>query len=83
MTIAKAVARAWTDEAYKARLKSDPHTALSEVGVDVPAGIGIKVVEDTAQTTHVVLPEAPDNAGEMSDEELAKVAGGYPASPGG
>ena len=55
---------------------SDPRAALAEVGVEVPAGTTIKVVENTADTQHVVLPVAPDNASELSIEELEKVAGG-------
>jgi len=76
MSIAKAIARAWSDEAYKVKLQSDPHAALSEVGVHIPAGTGIKVVEDTARTTHLVLPVAPRNASEISADELANIAGG-------
>ncbi len=76
MTIAKAIARAWNDAGYKAKLLNDPHAALAEAGVEVPAGTTIKVVENTADTQHVVLPVAPGNAGELSIEELEKVAGG-------
>jgi len=77
MTIAKAIARAWTDGAYKAKLVSDPHTALAEAGVEVPAGTTVKVVENTTDTQHLVLPVAPPEAGEVSVDELEKVAGGY------
>jgi len=73
---AKAVARAWTDADYKARLINDPHAALAETGVEVPAGITVKVVENTTDTQHLVLPVAPPEAGEVSMEELEKVAGG-------
>lgn len=76
MTIAKAITRAWTDSSYKAKLLGDPHGALDEVGVVVPAGTTVKVVENTADTQYLVLPVAPDNAGELSTEELEKIAGG-------
>ena len=77
MTIAKVITRAWTDDAYKARLLSDPQAALSEVGVDVPTGTTVKVVEDSVDTQHVVLPVTPGDAGELSAEELEEVAGGF------
>ncbi len=77
MTIAKAIARAWNDAAYKATLLSDPRAALAEAGVEVPAGTTVKVVENTADTQHVVLPVAP--ADELSEEDLMKVAGGQSA----
>lgn len=82
MTIAKAISRAWSDTSYKARLVQDPHTALTEVGVEAPAGTAIRVVEDTATTRHLVLPVAPSNAGELSSEELEKVAGGLTGDGG-
>jgi Nitrile hydratase, alpha chain len=82
MSMSKVVARAWADPAYKAKLLSDPHSALAEAGVDVPAGIRLKVVEDTADTRHVVLPVAPSGAGELTEEELGKVAAaGLPRDP--
>ena len=76
MTIAKATARAWTDAAYKSKLTNDPHAALAEVGVEVPAGTTVKVVENTADTQHLVLPMTPAEAGEISMDELESMAGG-------
>ena len=73
----------------QAKLLSDPHAALAEVGVTVPAGRSVKVLEDTAETHHLVLPVSPAAAGdgELSSEELEKVAGGVVAHgtwfPGG
>ena len=80
---AKAIARAWSDANFKAKLLSDTHAALAEVGIEVPAGVTVKVVEDTAGTRHVVLPVAPSNVGELSIEELEKVAGGAFETNGG
>ena len=47
MSIAKAVARAWHDAAYKARLLRDPHAALREEGVSLPEGSTVKVWRTT------------------------------------
>jgi len=76
MTIAKAIARAWTDANYKAKLLSDPSAALAEAGVDVAAGTTVQVIEDTADTQHLVLPVAPSKAGELSMSDLEGIAGG-------
>ncbi len=73
---AKAIARAWADEAYKAKLLADPHSALAEAGVEIPEGVTVKIVENTADIVHLVLPAMPANAGELSADELDKVAGG-------
>lgn len=78
MTVAKAIVRAWTDEDFKAKLLSDPNAALVEHGVEISAGITVKVIENTANTQHLVLPVAPSNAAELSAEELEKIAAGGP-----
>ena len=86
MTIQKVIARAWTDADYKAKLLSDPHAALAEAGVEVSAGTNVKVVENTADTVHVVLPLAPTETGKVPMDELEKIAGGgsysYTGDPG-
>jgi hypothetical protein len=76
MSMTKVLVRAWTDPAYKAKLLSDPRAVLTEAGVGIPAGTKVKVIEDTADTKHFVLPATPSDAAELSDEELEKVAGG-------
>ncbi len=76
MSLAKAMARAWTDTDYKAKLLSDPRAALAEAGVDVRAGVTVKVVENNSDTHHLVLPAAPAEAGELSESELEGVAAG-------
>ena len=70
----KIIARAWRDPAFKAKLLADPHATLKEAGVTVPEGVTVKVVENTDTHHHLVLPPKP--TGELSDEDLDKVAGG-------
>jgi hypothetical protein len=76
MSISKVIGRAWADPAYKAKLLQDPHAVLTEAGVKVPAGTRLKVVEDTATTTHFILPSPPAEADQLSEQELEKVAAG-------
>jgi hypothetical protein len=76
MSLSKAIGRAWADPGYKAKLLSDPAAALAEAGVSIPAGTKVKVLEDTADTRHLVLPAAPANMDELSTEALEKVVGG-------
>jgi hypothetical protein len=75
------VARAWGDEAFKARLLAAPAAALAEYGIQPPPGIEVRVVEDTARLVHLTLPPPP--AEELSDEQLDAVAGGDTASSAG
>ena len=49
--------KAAEDEAFRSRLLEDPDTAIKEeLGVSMPEGLKINVLEDTADTTNVVLP---------------------------
>jgi Nitrile hydratase, alpha chain len=69
------VARAWADPAFKAKLLADPAGVLKENGMTPPAGITIKVVENTDKVLNLVLPIKPAPQ-ELSEEELHRVAGG-------
>ena len=68
------VARAWQDEVFKGRLLADAEGALAEMGIEVPAGHEVRVVEDTERVTHLVIPPNPSE--ELSEERLDQVAGG-------
>ena len=47
---------------------------LKSAGVDMPAGVTVKVVENTDKHVHLVLPPKP--TGDISDESLEKIAAG-------
>ena len=70
---AKILAKVWSDEAYKARLFSNPRAAMREVGFEVPEGIEVQVVEETEKKWVVFLPPKPE--GELSEQQLEAVAG--------
>ena len=58
----------------------DARRLLQEAGVSVPAGYDIRVVADTEDTIHVVMP--PDPNADLEDETLdAVVGGGSMATP--
>lgn len=79
---AKIVARAWVDEGFRARLKSDPRSAVAEeTGVAVPESIAIEVLEETPERAYIVLPS--DRVA-ISDEQLDLAGGGeYDREPRG
>ena len=68
------IAKAWSDEEFKARLMANPKDAMAEVGMDVPEGLEIEVVENTQEKVYLIIPPKPD--GELSDDDLDKVSGG-------
>ncbi|MEA1648112.1 NHLP leader peptide family RiPP precursor [Nitrospirillum sp. BR 11164] len=71
----KIIAKAWVDDAFKARLLADPAAVLTAEGIALPAGVTFKVVEDVAGVQTLVLPAKPT---ELSDADLGGVAGGRP-----
>lgn len=63
----KVIARAWSDAEYRKRLHSHPHDVLAEAGIAVPKNQKIKVLEDSADTVHVVIPARPSH---VTDQQL-------------
>ena len=74
--LAALFAACWKDEALKARFQSDPKAVLAEYGMDVPDGIDVNVVENSDNTVHITMPQAPAESTDLSDEDLASAAGG-------
>ncbi|MBF0304578.1 MAG: NHLP leader peptide family RiPP precursor [Alphaproteobacteria bacterium] len=74
------IAKAWADEAFKAKLIADPAATLLAEGIAVPANITLKVVENTDTVLHIVLPPRPTD--ELSAESLDGIAGGACLDPG-
>ena len=69
------IAKAWMDEGFKQRLLSEPAEILREEGLETPPGVEIRMVENTDNVFHFVLPAKPAGD-EISDDELERVAGG-------
>jgi Nitrile hydratase, alpha chain len=67
------VAKCWSDEGFKKKLLADPAGTLKAEGVEMPAGVAVKALENTDKLFHVVIPAKP---ADLSDEDLANVAGG-------
>jgi len=67
------IARAWSDADFKARLLADPAETLRAEGIEVPAGVKVKAVENTDEQFYLVIPQKPDD---LSEEQLDQVAGG-------
>ncbi len=76
MDSAQVIARAWSDADFKAQLLNDPKTVLASYGIDLPPGLNLKIVENTTDTMHIVLPATPSQAGDLSDADLQNLAGG-------
>ena len=74
--IDKLIARAQGDEDFRAKLVSDPGSAVSEeLGVEIPEGLNVRVIEEGADEVVLVLPAVASTEA-LSEEELARAAGG-------
>ena len=74
---AKIVKRCWEDEAFHKEFTTDPvGTAVKYLEVPAASLPNIVVHEEPAGSWHIVLPAKPANVGELSEEDLEKVAGG-------
>lgn len=67
------LAKCWTDEAFKKQMLTNPMAAMKAEGVEPPAGLTIKVVENTDDVLYLTIPIKPS---ELSDNDLDNVAGG-------
>ena len=61
----------YKDPAYRSRIVREPRTLLSEMGLDLPADVSIKVWDSSAENRYFVLPMRPEGTEELSEEDLA------------
>ena len=73
--LAPLIAKAWTDEAYRKELITNPKGVLQkEFGVELPDSLTIEVLEESPTKLYIVIPSKPTD--ELTDEQLEAVAGG-------
>jgi hypothetical protein len=75
---ARLLDKALKDAAFRRALVEDPRGTLErELGVTVPDGVGLTVLQETPTARYLVLPLAPSRGdGMLTDAELEAVAGG-------
>ena len=59
--------------AYRARAVRDPRGVLAEFGTILPEGVGVRVVDSTADYRWMVLPARPEGTEGWSAEQLAAI----------
>ncbi|HEY1852559.1 MAG TPA: nitrile hydratase subunit alpha [Candidatus Binataceae bacterium] len=57
--------------AYRSRAVSDPRGVLHEFGLDLPAGVELRVWDSSAELRYMVLPMRPAGTEHLNEEELA------------
>ncbi len=74
------IQRAQEDPAFRSSLLSDPKAVIEkELGTSLPDGVKVQVMEETSDAFYLVLPPSSSTGadGELSDQELESVAGGW------
>ena len=61
----------YKSSAYRSRTVIDPRGVLSELGLDLPNDIEVRVWDSNAASRYFVLPERPEGTDSMSEEDLA------------
>ncbi|MDR7865902.1 MAG: NHLP leader peptide family RiPP precursor [Sporomusaceae bacterium] len=65
---AAVIAKAWTDPVYRQTLVANPQEVIArEFALDLPADLAVTILEDSADTIHLVLVDPAD----LPDEEKA------------
>lgn len=72
---AEIVKKCEKDQVFKQRLLQNPKQVFKDHGLEVPAGITLKILESTKDTHYLILPESR-MARDLSDSELLKISGG-------
>ena len=70
-----------TEPSLRREAVSDPHSVLARYDIEYPATVDVRIVENTPEVFHLVLPPDPNAA--LADEDLRIVAGGKSASTAG
>jgi nitrile hydratase len=63
----------YKDLEYRSRVVRESRTVLKEMGLDLPAGVEVRVWDTTADTRYMVLPERPRGTEGWSEEKLAGI----------
>ena len=79
------IQRSLEDDVFRQQLLADPRAIIErELRTQLPEEVRVVAVEETADTIYLVLPSASPlgASGQLSDQELETVAGGWESSGG-
>jgi nitrile hydratase len=63
----------YKSSAYRSRTVIDPRGVLSELGLELPADVEVRVWDSNAASRYLVLPERPDGTESLSEAELEEL----------
>ena len=65
----------------RARADVEPRAVLSEHGIQVPPNQDVRIVANTAETFHLIMPPDPNVA--LAEEDLAAASAGFASGANG
>jgi len=75
------IAKAQKDDDFREELLANPKSAIQqEFGKELPLGLEVRVLEESANVVYLVLPPRP--VVELRDTDLDAVAGGFAVAAG-
>jgi hypothetical protein len=76
---AQLVSRAWKDAEFRALLLENPRAAIAEeLGIVVPDGISVSILQEDIGHVYIVLPPGPEGGVggfELTDDTLEEIVG--------
>jgi hypothetical protein len=71
------VAKCWADDSFKQQLLAEPMATLKAEGVELPEGLAVQVLENTASLFSLVIPVKPTELSRLDwDFVAADITGG-------
>ena len=61
----------YKSSAYRSRTVIEPRGVLSELGLELPDDVAVRVWDSNAASRYLVLPERPQGTASMSEADLA------------
>ena len=58
---------------YRSRSVIEPRAVLREFGLELPAGVELRVWDSTAEVRYLVVPERPTGTDGLSEDELMRL----------
>lgn len=68
--------KAATDADFRARLIAEPEATLADLGIELPAGVSVRVEESTPEEVVVAIPPMLAEGVELDENALAETAAG-------
>ena len=81
---AEIIKKAWEDDKFRQELLTNPKATLSQMfNLDFAENVSFEVHEESPTRMHLILPSKPGTggSGELSDDDLDSVAGGFGGGP--